>query len=112
MIAVISNAWLLPGEEHAVAYTQISLEFDAVHREIGGFRGRRLMRGVDDSLHLINIRWFDSVADYDRLVADPDYATWIAKLSAHIEPRAPGKEYAEVLLDTIGPGDLLTTATQ
>ena len=56
------------------------------------------MVGTDDPRHLINIRFFDSSADYDALVAQPDYAEWIGRLSALVEARDPQKEIASVLL--------------
>ena len=103
MIAVVSHAWLLPGESHARAYQEISARFTVYHRGHPGFRGRRLLRGHDDPSHLINLRYFDSVADYERLVATADYPGWIAQLSEHVQALSPVKEYLEVVLDDVDP---------
>jgi hypothetical protein len=102
MIGIISHAWLLDGEEHLRAYVSISSRFEAVHRQSGGYRGRRLVRDQDDPKHLINMRWFESVADYERLVARPEYPDWIAQLSKHVMALNPQKAVVDVLLDTTG----------
>jgi hypothetical protein len=106
MIAVVSHAWLRAGRDtdgtsHADAYFQVAAEFLAFHRQSPGFRGRRMMRGIADPLHVINVRWWDAVADYEAMVARPGYGDWICRLSAHVEPRDPMKEYVEVVLDEI-----------
>jgi hypothetical protein len=106
VISVVSHAWLLAGDDHLRAYIDISERFDVVHRANGGYRGRRLMQGVHDRSHLINMRWFDAVEDYERLITVAGYADWIGQLSAHIEPRNPQKEYVEVVLDTVAPSDV------
>jgi len=102
VIAIVSHAWLLDDDPaaRADAYARITAEFEAVHATIAGYRGRRLLHGNDDPRHVVNIRFFDRVDDYDDLVAHPDYATWIARLSEHIEPRDPQKEILSVLLAT------------
>jgi len=98
VIAVVSNAWLIDG--HADDYARITAEFEVVHATIAGYRGRRLLHGTDDPRHIVNIRFFDRIEDYDELVAHPDYAVWIGRLSEHIEPRDPQKEVLDVLLAT------------
>jgi len=102
VIAIVSHAWLLDDDPatRADAYARITAEFEAVHATIAGYRGRRLLHGSDDPRHVVNIRFFDRADDYDQLVAHPDYATWIARLSEHIEPRDPQKEILSVLLST------------
>jgi hypothetical protein len=103
VISVVSNAWLLDGPEHAAAYVEICTQFDELHRANGGYRGRKLMLGIDDRSHLLNVRFFDAVTDYERLTQHPDYSSWINRLSAHVLARSPNKEYLEVLLDTSDP---------
>ena len=102
MIAIVSHAWLLADDPagRADAYSRITADFEAVHATIAGYRGRRLLRGDDDPRHIVNVRFFDRADDYDQLVAHPDYSTWIARLSEHIEPRDPQKEILSVLLAT------------
>jgi hypothetical protein len=118
MISVVSHAWLRSDErgdaaveDHMRAYAQISEAFDVVHREVGGYCGRRLMHSLDNSGHVLNIRWFDRVEDYERLTKHPDYASWIGRLSEHVEARNPEKEYFEIVLDTVQPTDLAGTDT-
>jgi antibiotic biosynthesis monooxygenase (ABM) superfamily enzyme len=120
MISVVSHAWLLPsgeiGQDHQDglggagdrpfedamrAYSEISEQFDALHREVGGYHGRRLMHSVSNGGHVLNIRWFDRVEDYERLTKHPDYPSWIARLSKLVEARNPEKEYFEMVLDTV-----------
>ena len=97
MIAVVSQAWLYPGELHASEYERLSDEFVDFHRRHAGYRGRRLLFGLDDPTHVINIRFFDSVADYEELIAFEGYGARIDELSQHLDlGRPPQKEYVEV----------------
>jgi len=98
VIAIVSHAWLIG--DHSDEYARIVGEFETVHRRIAGYRGRRLLLDPVDRRHLTNIRFFDSVDDYDRLVAEPDYGEWIGRLSALVEPRDPQKETHVVLVST------------
>jgi hypothetical protein len=121
MISVVSHAWLLPSSELGPdlydgdggagggvfvdamrAYSEISEQFEALHREVGGYRGRRLMHSMSNGAHVLNIRWFDRVEDYERLTKHPDYPSWIARLSELVEARNPEKECFEMVLDTVG----------
>jgi len=102
VIAIVSHAWLRDDNPtaRADAYVRITAEFEEVHETIAGYRGRRLLHGNDDPRHVVNIRFFDHADDYDRLIAHPDYATWIARLSEHLEPHDPQREILAVLLAT------------
>ncbi len=69
MIVVISQAWTKPGEEHAEAYLALSEEFGRFWADHRGFRGRQLVRGVEDRSHFTHLRWFDSIAELRRVHA-------------------------------------------
>lgn len=99
MIAVISQAWTLDAGDHAEAYVAAYRRFLEVHRGHPGFRGRRLMRGIEDDRHFVNVRFFDSVEAYEELTAMPGYAEAIEEMGAHLDlDRLPPKEYVEVVV--------------
>ena len=95
MIAVVSNAWLTG--DHVERYVEIVEQFEAVHRRIAGYRGRRLLFDGTDRRHIVNIRFFDAASDYDALVGEPDYGHWIDRLSELVEARDPQKAILEVV---------------
>ena len=103
MILVLSHAWTLDEGPHREAYVRLTDEFQAFHRAQPGFRGRRLVRDTDDGRHFVNLRYWDQIEDYERMVADPEYPTWIARLSEHVEPRDPAKVVFDVELDHPDP---------
>lgn len=97
MIAVVSHAWLHPGDRHAEEYERLSDDFVAFHRQHAGYRGRRLLFGLDDPTHVINIRFFDTVADYEELITFDGYGDRIGELSEHLDlSHPPQKEYVEL----------------
>lgn len=97
MIAVVSEAWLLEGAAHADAYRSITEAFTRLHRRQPGYRGRRLLFGVDDPCHVINVRFFERVEDYEELIVMDGYSDHIDALSAHLDlSRPPRKEYLSV----------------
>ena len=99
MIAVVSQAWTLDDSGHADAYLAEYHHFLTLHREQVGFRGRRLLRGVEDRCHFTNVRYFDRVLDYERLVDRPGYATHIEAMGRHLDlSRLPPKEYVELVV--------------
>jgi heme-degrading monooxygenase HmoA len=99
MIAVVSQAWTLDGAAHAEAYVEAYRRFLAVHRRHPGFRGRRLLRGIEDDTHFVNVRFFDSVEAYESLTRQPGYAEAIEEMGAHLDlGRPPTKEYVEVVV--------------
>jgi antibiotic biosynthesis monooxygenase (ABM) superfamily enzyme len=95
VIAVMSHAWLV--DDRADDYARIVAQFEDVHRRIPGYRGRRLLLDQHDPRHIVNVRFFDTPSDYDALVAQPDYAEWIAKLSELVEARDPQKSILDVV---------------
>jgi heme-degrading monooxygenase HmoA len=100
MIAVVSQAWTLDDGKHAEEYIALSAEFLTLLRQQPGFRGRRLLRGVEDRTHFTNLRFFDSLADYEELIRRPGYADQIARMGEHLKPYdSYPREFMEVVLD-------------
>jgi len=103
VVLVLSNSWTLDEGAHRDAYVLATDEFEAFHRAQPGFRGRRLCRDTGDPRHFVNLRYWHQLSDYERMVADPEYPTWIARLSEHVEPRDPAKAIFTVELDHPDP---------
>jgi antibiotic biosynthesis monooxygenase (ABM) superfamily enzyme len=103
VILVLSHAWTLDTGEHRESYIRLTDEFEDFHRQQPGFRGRRLVRDTADGTHFINLRYWDALSDYESMVAIPEYAQWIDRLSEHVEPRNPEKMVMEVELDHPDP---------
>lgn len=103
MHLVLSHAWTLDEGEHRDAYVAVTDDFEAFHRAQPGFRGRRLVVDAEDPRHFVNLRWWDHADDYARMITVPEYATWIERLSEHVEPRNPEKVTFEVVLDHRDP---------
>ena len=100
MIVVVSQAWTLDEAEHADGYVAEYGRFLEFHRQHKGFRGRKLLRGVDDRTHFTNLRFFDSVADYEELIKFDGYADFIMRMGEHLKPYTTDpKEYMEVVID-------------
>ena len=103
---VISQTWLLDGDEHLDAYRTLAADFDAFLRAQPGFRHRLLVHSLDDPAHIIHVRVFDTIDDYEAMTTLPRYQAHIAALSEHVdvsrhEGRYP-REYGEVLVETDG----------
>jgi heme-degrading monooxygenase HmoA len=100
MIVVVSQAWTLDETEHAEAYIRLSAEFLEFLQQQPGFRGRRLLRGVEDRTHFTNLRCFASLPDYEALIQRPGYAERINALGTHLKPYdSYPREFMEVILD-------------
>jgi|SRR6478735_495204 len=106
VIVVVSQAWTKPGEEHAAAYVALSEEFGRFFRDHPGYRGRRLVRGVEDRTHFTHLRYFDSVASYEECTQHPEYQDHLVAMYVHLQPyESYPREYLEVVLDEPGnPG--------
>jgi heme-degrading monooxygenase HmoA len=106
MIIVVSQAWTKDTEASAEGYVQASADFLSFMERHQGFRGRKLIRSLEDATHFTNLRWFDSVDDYTAMTEHPDYATQIAKLAEFLNldryTDSP-REFMEVVLDDGGP---------
>lgn len=104
MIAVVSQAWSRDPGPAAEGYLAAYRDFLDFHLASPGFRGRRLLRGIDEPCHFTNVRFFDRVEDYEAMVARPGYADHIDALGAFLDlERLPPKEYVEVVVHD-GPG--------
>ncbi len=103
MYLVLSHAWTLDDGPHRDAYVRLTDEFEAFHRAQIGFRGRRLVSDTTDACHFINLRYWDELDDYQRMVTDEQYPVWIGRLSEHVEARDPQKATFQVELDHADP---------
>lgn len=100
MIVVISQAWTKPGEQHAEAYLALSEEFGRFWADHPGFRGRQLVRGVEDRNHFTHLRWFDSIASYEECTRASDYVAHTEAMYEHLQPYdSYPREYAELVLE-------------
>ena len=101
---VMSQTWVKDAD-HAAAYIAEAASFDDWLRARPGFVSRVLVQGVDDPCHLLHLRTFRSVADYEALIDDPEYQRHIQDLSRHVDPSrypdgAVPKEYGDVVWET------------
>ena len=99
---VISQTWLRAGEEHLEGYLALVDSFDNFLRSQPGFVKRQLVRSIEQPNHLIHLREFETVADYEAMTQVPEYRDQIAALSAHVDPSAypegaVAREYGEVV---------------
>jgi heme-degrading monooxygenase HmoA len=100
MITVVSQAWTLDENEHADEYVRLYNEFLDFHKQHKGFKGRKLLRGIEDRTHFTNLRFFDSVESYEELIKFEGYGERIMQLGAHLKPYTTNpKEYMEVVLN-------------
>ena len=100
MIVVVSQAWTLDENEHADEYIRLYKEFLPFHLQHKGFKGRKLIRGVEDRTHFTNLRFFDSVECYEELIKLEGYGEHIMKLGEQLKPYTINpKEYMEVVLE-------------
>ena len=106
MIVVVSQAWTRDGEdaeEHAQGYIALSGEFGRFFRDHPGYRGRRLVRGVEDRTHFTHLRYFETVADYEECTQHPEYQDHLVAMYQHLKPYdSYPREYLEVVLDEPG----------
>jgi antibiotic biosynthesis monooxygenase (ABM) superfamily enzyme len=108
VIVVISQAWTKVGatdaesEAHARSYVALNEEFGRFFADHPGFRGRRLVRGLEDRTHFTHLRWFDSVESYEECTRHPDYVAHTERMYEHLRPYdSYPREYAEVVLDEV-----------
>jgi hypothetical protein len=100
MIVVVSQAWTLDEGEHADEYVRLSAEFLAFMRQHPGFKGRKLIRSLEDRAHFTNLRFFDSVASYEELIKFSGYGEHIMKMGEHLKPYDTyPREYMEIVLE-------------
>jgi hypothetical protein len=100
MVVVVSQAWTLDENEHANAYVELSRLFLEFMRQHPGFKGRKLIRGVEDRTHFTNMRFFDSIQSYEELIKFDGYGDHIMKMGAHLKPYDTyPREYMEIVLE-------------
>jgi len=102
---VISQTWLFDTDEAFEAYLALVDEYDDFLRRQPGFISRRLVRSIEEPNHVIHLREFDTVGDYEAMTRIPEYQTQIAALSEFVDPAAypPGavpREYGEITFDS------------
>jgi len=96
MIIVVSQAWALDELFHADEYVRIYRSFLDFHRQHPGFKGRKLIRGLEDRTHFTNLRFFDSVESYEELIKFEGYGDFIMQMGEHLKPYTTNpKEYME-----------------
>jgi heme-degrading monooxygenase HmoA len=99
MIVVVSQAWTLDEGFHADEYVRLYTEFLDFHKQHSGFRGRKLLRSLEDKTHFTNLRFFDSVECYEELIKFEGYGDHIMRLGEHLKPYTTNpKEYMEVIV--------------
>lgn len=99
MIVVVSQAWTLDENEHADEYVRIYTSFLDFHKQHKGFRGRKLLRSLEDKTHFTNLRFFDSVESYEELIKFEGYGDFIMQMGEHLKPYTINpKEYMDVIL--------------
>lgn len=104
MIVVVSQARTKPGEEHARGYIALNAEFGRFFRDHPGFRGRRLVRGLEDPQHFTHLRFFDTVESYEECTSAEGYVAHTEAMYQHLEPYdSYPREYLEVVLDEPDP---------
>lgn len=104
MIVVVSQARTKPGEEHARAYVELNDQFGRFFRGHPGFRGRRLVRGLEDRQHFTHLRFFDTVESYEECTRAEGYVAHTELMYEHLEPYdSYPREYLEVVIDDLDP---------
>ncbi|MBD3926753.1 hypothetical protein IEZ26_19190 [Nocardioides cavernae] len=102
-VVVVSQAWTREGEEHARVYIELSGEFGRFFRDHPGYRGRQLVRGVEDPTHFTHLRFFDSVDSYEECTRAAGYQDHLMAMYKHLRPYdSYPREYLEVVLNEPG----------
>jgi hypothetical protein len=105
MIVVVSQAWSKDEHESADGYIAASHAFLDFHLAEPGFRGRRLIRGVEDRTHFTNLRFFDSVESYEAMTEREGYQDHIKAMYQFLRPYdSYPREYMEVVVADDVPG--------
>lgn len=100
MQIVISHAYTWD-EQHADAYIALSDGFNAYLEACDGFISRTLVRNADDPTHLINLRVWTSVSDYEAIIHRPEYRAHIDALSEHVDPARYEGGYVRLYGDVV-----------
>ncbi len=103
MYVVVSQAWTKDEDVHADEYVRLSSEFLEFMKQHKGFKGRKLIRGVEDRTHFTNLRFFDSIESYEELIEFDGYLDHIMKMGEHLKPYDTyPREYMEEVLSDLG----------
>jgi quinol monooxygenase YgiN len=102
---VVSQTWLKDGEDHVAAYVALVEEYDDFLRAQPGFVSRQLVRSIEHPRHVVHLRVFETIADYEAMTTIPEYQAQIAALSEHVDPEAypdgaVTREYGELVFET------------
>ncbi|GIW08016.1 MAG: hypothetical protein KatS3mg060_2821 [Dehalococcoidia bacterium] len=101
-VLVVSQAWTIDDAFHADEYLRLQGLFLAFMRQHPGFRGRQILRSLEDRTHFTHIRSFDSIAAYEELTRFPGYHERIEEMSKHLKPyQSYPREYMEVVIDDL-----------
>ena len=104
MQVVISHAYTA-SIAAADQYIAMSEAFNPWLEAQQGFVSRTLVRSHDDSTHLVNIRVWRSIADYEAIIEHEEYRNHIAALSTLVDPDRYRDGYARMYAD-------ITTTTE
>lgn len=100
MYVVVSQAWTKDEGENADEYIRLSSEFLEFMKQHKGFKGRKLIRGVEDRTHFTNLRFFDSIESYEELIEFDGYLEHIMKMGEHLKPYDTyPREYMKIVLE-------------
>lgn len=103
MITVVSQAWTRNDAEAADGFIEASRKLGEFMLSQPGYRGRKLIRGVEDRTHFTHLRWFDSVEHYDAMTDQPGYREHIQEMSEFLNLEryqdTHPREFMEVVLD-------------
>lgn len=100
MIVVVSQAWTKDEGASADAYVELSGEYARFFDDHPGFRRRLLVRSLEDRTHFTNLRFFDSVEDYEECTRRDGYVEHTERMYEHLKPyESYPREYLEVVLD-------------
>lgn len=101
MIVVVSQAWTRESEEHAQAYMELSREFATFFAAHSGFRGRHLVRSLEDRWHFTHLRYFDSVESYEECTQAPGYVEHTMAMYEHMQPYDESRGYPREILEVV-----------
>jgi heme-degrading monooxygenase HmoA len=99
MYVVVSQAWSKDDGASADGYVAAYERFLEFHRAQPGFLGRRLIRGVEDRTHFTNLRFFESLDDYEAMTQREGYQDHLMAMYEHLRPYdAYPREFMEVVV--------------
>ena len=101
-VLVVSQAYAIDEGFHADEYLRLQGLFLDFMRQHPGFRGRQILRSLEDRTHFTHIRHFDSIAAYEELTRYPGYRERIDEMGKHLRPyQSYPREYFEVVDDDL-----------